>query len=62
LLNRYAWTSLRKICNAVYPGIIQPWELRHYEVSDYFWNDIKNRKKAVKWLIHKKLKLNQRQA
>ncbi|HEY8889351.1 MAG TPA: DUF4046 domain-containing protein [Clostridium sp.] len=56
------YPSIHHICDAVYPGMIKDWEFRHSEVSDYFWHDIKNRKKAVKWLVHKKLKLNQRQA
>lgn len=53
-LNSY-YPSLHHICNALYPGIINPWELRHSEVSDYFWHDIKNRKKAVRWLVQEKL-------
>jgi|GEM_PF-2725379 len=59
---QYYYTNLHRICNALYPGIINPWEFRHSEVSNYFWKDIKNRKKAVRWLVKDKLKLNHSQA
>lgn len=52
------YPSLHDICNVLYPGIIKPWELMHAEVSNYFWHDINNRKKAVLWLVQEKLKLN----
>ena len=55
------YPSIHHICNALYPGIINPWELRHAEVSDYFWQDINNRKNAVQWLVQEKLKLNHTQ-
>lgn len=55
------YPNIYHICNALYPGKIKPWELRHSEVSDYFWHDIKNRKKAVRWLVKEKLKLNHTQ-
>jgi hypothetical protein len=49
--------NLYNICDALYPGKIKPWELRHSEVSDYFWQNISNRKMAVRWLVQEKLKL-----
>ncbi|MBW9150364.1 DUF4046 domain-containing protein [Clostridium sp. CM028] len=55
------YPSIHRICNALYPGIINPWELRHAEVSDYFWQEINNRKNAVKWLVQEKLKLKHTQ-
>ena len=53
----YYYTNLHRICNALYPGIINPWEFKHSEVSNYFWQDINNRKRAVRWLATDKLKL-----
>lgn len=35
--------------------------MKHSEVSDYFWHDISNREKAVRWLVEEKLKLNHSQ-
>lgn len=55
------YPNIYHICNALYPGKIKPWELKHSEVSDYFWHDIKNRKNAVRWLVKEKLKLNHAQ-
>ena len=55
------YPSLQHICNALYPGAIKPWELKHSEVPNYFWHDINNRKKAVQWLVKEKLKLNHTQ-
>lgn len=54
--------NLYYICNALYPGKIKSWELKHSEVPDYFWDDINNRKKVVQWLVQDKLKLNSTQA
>lgn len=45
------YPSIHHVCNAIYPGKIRAWELRHSEVSDYFWDDINNRKKAMQWLL-----------
>jgi len=56
------YPSIHHICNVLYPSTIRPWELKHSEVPDYFWHDINNRKKAVKWLVKEKLKLTRKQA
>jgi len=62
LLTLHAYyPSIHKLCNVIYPGVIRPWELSQAEVSDFFWNDRKNRKEAVTWLVREKLKLNHKQ-
>lgn len=50
--------NIHYICNALYSEKLKSSEVRHYEVSDYFWNDVNNRKDAMRWLVKENLKLN----
>ena len=53
LLNSY---SMHELLNLVYPNRYMPWEM--VKVTSNFWADIDNKKKAITWLINKKLPKN----
>lgn len=54
--------SLYEIVNLAYPNSIKEWELQHSEVPSNFSSKKSIRKKAVKWLVAEKLKLNPSEA